>query len=436
MMTRMSVESAHDLGALAKYHEFTRSHRVNRLVYRLSHAILKPLLIAYLRLTRTGMEHIPAEGPVLIVANHRSFLDPFLIGTLLRAGRPLNFMGKAELFARPRAGWYVSRCGCFPVRRGESDPAALDTARMVLEGGGVLVIFPEGTRLRWGGLAPPRRGAFRMAIETGATVVPVCVLGAENVRRAKVIVRPVHCQAHAANGDPGGGGRADARERRGADGRGVGRRHEPLARPRRLPGAGRARTAAAEGARGDLVACAIMAVMAWIPPLTESGAPEGSRSLAAAHAATGGRMTNMKWTLAHAPAALEALLQWYPLHDEVVPLLGERRTQLFCHAISVQNDCLICSTFFRRLLADAGDDPDTLELDELDGLIVDFGRRLAVDPHSVDDALRARLDAHFTPAQIVLLTAFGAIMVATNVVNDALGVPLDGYLEPYRARVA
>jgi len=171
-------------------------------VYRLSHAILKPFLIAYLRLTRTGIEHIPPEGRVLIVANHRSFLDPFLIGTLLPAGRPLNFMGKAELFARPRAGWYVSRCGCFPVRRGESDPAALETARRVLTGGGVLVIFPEGTRLRAGGLGTPKRGAFRMAIETGATVVPVCVLGAENVRRAKVVVRPVHCQVHAAAAIP------------------------------------------------------------------------------------------------------------------------------------------------------------------------------------------------------------------------------------------
>ena len=189
--------SAYDLGALAKYHEFTRAHRANRLVYRLTYAILKPALIAYLRLTRTGMETIPREGAVLIVANHRSFLDPFLIGTLLRAGRPLNFMGKGELFARPRAGWYVSRCGCFPVRRGESDPEALETARRVLEGGGALVVFPEGTRLRSGGLGEPKRGAFRLAIQTGATVVPVCVIGAENVRRAKVVVRPVHCQVHA-----------------------------------------------------------------------------------------------------------------------------------------------------------------------------------------------------------------------------------------------
>ena len=76
--------------------------------------------------------------------------------------------------------------------------------------------------------------------------------------------------------------------------------------------------------------------MPWIPPLDEEAAPEGSRATADAHAATGGRMTNMKWTLAHAPVALDALLQWYPLHDAVAPFLGERRTKLFCHAISTR----------------------------------------------------------------------------------------------------
>jgi alkylhydroperoxidase family enzyme len=176
--------------------------------------------------------------------------------------------------------------------------------------------------------------------------------------------------------------------------------------------------------------------MPWIPPLDEAEAPQASRATADAHAATGGRMTNMKWTLAHSPAALDALLEWYPLHDRVVPILGERRTNLFCHAISVQNDCLICSTFFRRVLIADGENPDQPALDELDELIVDFGRALATDPHTVEHGLRARLDAHFEPAEIVLLTAFGAIMVATNVVNDALGVPLDGYLEPYRGAAA
>jgi glycerol-3-phosphate dehydrogenase (NAD(P)+) len=192
------VESAHDLGALARYHEFTREHQAHRLVYRLTHWVLKPLLVGYFRLTRTRMEEIPPEGALLIVANHRSFLDPFLIGTLLPSTRPVCFMGKAELFARPRAGWYLSRCGCFPVRRGESDPDAMETARQVLASGGVVVIFPEGTRLRAGGVGRPRRGAFRLALQTGADVLPVCVIGSDRARRAKVIVRPVHCEVHAA----------------------------------------------------------------------------------------------------------------------------------------------------------------------------------------------------------------------------------------------
>ena len=173
--------------------------------------------------------------------------------------------------------------------------------------------------------------------------------------------------------------------------------------------------------------------MARIIPVDESSAPPASQDIAAAHVATGSRMTNMKWTLAHSPVALDALLQWYPLHDQVVPVLGERRTWLFCHAISTASDCLICSTFFRRLLADSGEDPDDLQLDELDELVIDLGRRLADDPHSVDDALHARLEERFDRTQIVELIAFGAMMVATNVFNDALQVDLDGYLQPYRA---
>ena len=102
-------------------------------------------------------------------------------------------------------------------------------------------------------------------------------------------------------------------------------------------------------------------------------------------------MTNMKWTLAHSPVALDALLQWYPLHDEVAPFLGERRSGCSATRSRPQSDCLICSTFFRRLLIDAGEDPTNCELDEFDELIVDLGRRLARDPHSVDDALHAQL---------------------------------------------
>jgi alkylhydroperoxidase family enzyme len=177
-----------------------------------------------------------------------------------------------------------------------------------------------------------------------------------------------------------------------------------------------------------------MTTMARIPPLTATSAQPASLELAAAHEASGSRMTNMKWTLAHAPAALRALLEWYPLHEQVVAFLGERRATLFCHAISTEAECLICSTFFRRILIEAGENPDALGLDEEDELIVAFGMRLAHDAHRVDDDLYAQLTGRYTDEQIVVLTAFGAIMLATNVFNDALRVPLDVHLEPYRAR--
>jgi len=149
-----------------------------------------------------------------------------------------------------------------------------------------------------------------------------------------------------------------------------------------------------------------------------------------------GRITNMKRTLLHSLPAFHALMEWYPLHDTVEPFLGERLTTIFAHAISADSDCLICSTFFRRILADAGEDPDTFALDAREQLVVDFGRCLAAPAARVPAELYARLSAEFTDEQIVALTAFGAMMLATNVFNNALEVDLDEYLEPYRKDAA
>jgi hypothetical protein len=145
-----------------------------------------------------------------------------------------------------------------------------------------------------------------------------------------------------------------------------------------------------------------------------------------------GHMTNMKKTLLHSLPAFHALMEWYPLHDTIMPFLGERRTNLLAHAISVKSDCLICSTYFRRILVDAGEDPDNLELDELDRTIITFGRQLTADGNRVGDATYQALAAQYTPEQIVALTAFGALMVATNIINSTLDVPLDDYLAPYK----
>ena len=173
--------------------------------------------------------------------------------------------------------------------------------------------------------------------------------------------------------------------------------------------------------------------MTRIGPVDPDTAPEASRALAGAHEAAGARMTNMKWTAARSPETLAMLLTWYPLFDRIAVFLGERRAQLLAHAISDRNECLICSTYFRRVLVDAGEDPAALQLDDEDELIVELGRVLADDPHGVDDdELYGRLAARYSEQQIVELVGFGAIMVATNVFNDALGVPLDDYLQPYR----
>jgi alkylhydroperoxidase family enzyme len=172
--------------------------------------------------------------------------------------------------------------------------------------------------------------------------------------------------------------------------------------------------------------------MARIPPLAYEEAPPAARPELDRQLARSGRLTNMKRTLAHSPVALGALMQWYALRDEVAPFLGERLTTLFAHAISAQTDCLICSTFFRRLLTQSGEDPDRLALDAREQAAVDYGRQLARDPNGVTDKLFERLSAFLSPEQIVSLTAFGGLMVATNLVNNALRVDLDEYLWPFR----
>jgi 1-acyl-sn-glycerol-3-phosphate acyltransferase len=129
--------------------------------------------------TATGKEKVPKKGPVVIVPNHKSFWDPFFVAIVLR--RPVHFMGKAEHFDGPMAPIFL-RLGAFPVRRGESDAEALDTARAILARGDVLALFPEGTRVREEGLGTPKRGAARLAIEAGAPLVPATITGTEKRR--------------------------------------------------------------------------------------------------------------------------------------------------------------------------------------------------------------------------------------------------------------
>jgi glycerol-3-phosphate dehydrogenase (NAD(P)+) len=173
---------AADEERLLSYHRFTREHGVNRPLYLIARLLLVPVFLIYFRLSRVGREHARVQGPLIVASNHRSFLDPFVIGASLPWRRPLHYVAKVELFEKRWQGWLLNRLGAYPVRRGQSDEETLITSRGVLDRGGAICIFPEGTRIRSGSLGRPKRGFGRLALETGAAVLPVAVHGTEYVR--------------------------------------------------------------------------------------------------------------------------------------------------------------------------------------------------------------------------------------------------------------
>ncbi|RHX86454.1 hypothetical protein EHO98_16315 [Leptospira stimsonii] len=144
-----------------------------------------------------------------------------------------------------------------------------------------------------------------------------------------------------------------------------------------------------------------------------------------------GKITHMKRTLLHSLPSYKAYMEWYVLKDEIVPFLGERAFTIFAHSISAQTDCLICSTFFRRILIEWGESPDSLVLNETETLLVEFGRQIVTDSNAVSDSVYLQLRKKFDDEQIVLLTAFAGIMIATNIFNNVLKVDLDPYLENF-----
>ena len=146
-----------------------------------------------------------------------------------------------------------------------------------------------------------------------------------------------------------------------------------------------------------------------------------------------GRMTNMKRTLLYSMPSYNVLLEWWPLFDVIKPFLGERLGIIFAHALSAENDCLVCTMFMRRILIDWGEDPANLELDEKGKLSVEFGRAIAKQGNRVSDELYQKVAGFFSAEQIVALTGFASLMIATNIITNVLDVDLDEYLYAYRA---
>ena len=137
-------------------------------------------LSAVARIRVEGLEHVPRGGPLIVVANHVSNADPPLVGAFLlpALGRPLHWLAKEPLFRGP-VGAFLRAQRVYPVRAGGSDVDAYRTARGVLERGGVMIIFPEGTRSPDGRLSEARPGVALLAWRTGVPVLPVGVVGAQ-----------------------------------------------------------------------------------------------------------------------------------------------------------------------------------------------------------------------------------------------------------------
>jgi len=123
----------------------------------------------------TGKENVPATGPVIIVANHASILDPIALGCA--CDRRIRFMAKAELFENPILAAVLRWLYAFPVRRGRVDREAYRQSMDILKAGGALGMFPEGTRSETGELQKAYPGAARFAIQTGTPVLPAAVVG-------------------------------------------------------------------------------------------------------------------------------------------------------------------------------------------------------------------------------------------------------------------
>jgi 1-acyl-sn-glycerol-3-phosphate acyltransferase len=172
---------------------FDRFHKRSRerepdWVYELVRVLTSLYGYIFLRVRAISTEKTPGSGPVILAPNHFSFMDHFLMGCYIR--RKVRFMAKSQLF-KPPMQFIYTHGGVFPVRRGARDEETFITAENVLARGGAITMYCEGGRSRTGKLATEaKRGIGRLALETGAPVVPIAIHGSSRIRNWKRLQFP------------------------------------------------------------------------------------------------------------------------------------------------------------------------------------------------------------------------------------------------------
>jgi 1-acyl-sn-glycerol-3-phosphate acyltransferase len=171
----------------ARFHQRTRTKRPN-LAYDVVRIAMSLMAWTLFRARGIRPENVPAAGAAILAPNHFSFLDHFFLGVSLR--RKVQFMAKSQLF-KPPLQFIYTHGGVFPVRRGYADEEAFVTAVSVLDRGGCVAMYAEGGRSRTGELSDrPRRGIGRLALLSGAPIVPVAIHGSSHVRNWKRLQFP------------------------------------------------------------------------------------------------------------------------------------------------------------------------------------------------------------------------------------------------------
>jgi 1-acyl-sn-glycerol-3-phosphate acyltransferase len=170
-----------------QYHTRSRTKQPN-FAYELTRTLTTLYAYTFFRMRPLAAENVPSTGSVIIAPNHFSFMDHFFSGAAIR--RKVRFMAKSQLFSGLMKYVYTHG-GVFPVRRGARDDEAFITAEHILEHGGVVAMYCEGGRSRTGKLAEQAKpGIGRLALETGAPVVPVAIYGSSKVRNWKKLQFP------------------------------------------------------------------------------------------------------------------------------------------------------------------------------------------------------------------------------------------------------
>jgi 1-acyl-sn-glycerol-3-phosphate acyltransferase len=157
-------------------------------VYEFVRMLTSLYAYTFLRARAISTENVPGSGAVILAPNHFSFMDHFLIGCYIR--RKVRYMAKSQLFKSPMQFIY-SHGGVFPVRRGARDEEAFITADAILERGGAIAMYCEGGRSRTGKVSEQaKRGIGRLALESGAPIVPIAIHGSSRIRNWKRLQFP------------------------------------------------------------------------------------------------------------------------------------------------------------------------------------------------------------------------------------------------------